>query len=90
MSWDREMQRALQADAEKLSAETGREHTVEFFDFDEDGDEDDFDPADDCMLMADGQCMAAGSEWCDFECPHRDSEDFAGSAAWNKKHGVKP
>lgn len=62
----------------------------EFFDCDDDGDDDDFDPADDCMLMDDGQCMAAGSEWCDFECPYRDSELFAGSAAWNRKHGVKP
>lgn len=44
-------------------------------------DEDEFDPADECMLMPDGQCMAAGSEWCDFECPYRDSELFAGSRA---------
>ena len=57
----------------------------EFDDFEDDGD-DEFDPADDCMLMPDGQCMAAGSEWCDFECPYRDSELFAGSAAWNAKH----
>lgn len=36
---------------------------------DRDDDEDgDFD----CMMMADGLCMAAGSEWCDFECPMRD------------------
>lgn len=47
---------------------------------------DDFDPADDCMLGDDGQCMAAGSEWCEFECPYRDSELFAGSAAWLAKH----
>lgn len=40
----------------------------------------------DCGLMDDGQCMNAGSEQCDFECPYRDSELFAGSAAWNKKH----
>jgi hypothetical protein len=53
-----------------------------------DDDPDEFDD-DECMLMHDGQCMAAGSEWCDFECPWRDSELFAGSAAWNKKHGDK-
>jgi hypothetical protein len=58
------------------------------YDFDGIGDVD-LDPADDCMLMDDGQCMAAGSEWCEFECPHRDSEDFAGSKAWNEKHGIK-
>lgn len=40
----------------------------------------------DCHLMPDGQCLAAGSEWCDWECPYRDSELFAGSDAWNKKH----
>lgn len=38
--------------------------------------EDDFDPfaddglgdLDDCGLMPDGQCMLAGTEWCDWEC----------------------
>lgn len=39
-----------------------------------------------CQLMEDGQCLLAGSEWCDFECPMRDSEHFAGSRAWLKKH----
>jgi hypothetical protein len=39
-----------------------------------------------CGLMHDGQCSMAGSEHCDFTCPRRDSEDFAGSAAWIKKH----
>lgn len=39
-----------------------------------------------CQLMPDGQCMLAGSEWCDFECPMRDSEFFAGSKAWNERH----
>lgn len=38
-----------------------------------------------CGLGADGQCMNAGSEHCDFECPYRDSEDFAGSEAWRLK-----
>jgi len=33
--FSKEMQDALRADAEKLSAMTGEEHTVEFFDFEE-------------------------------------------------------
>jgi hypothetical protein len=37
----------------------------EFFD---DG-PDEYDPADECGMTADGYCMLAGSEWCDFECP---------------------
>jgi hypothetical protein len=57
--------------------------------FDDDDDEEDFDPADECMLGPDGQCGLAGSEWCDFECPLRDSEFFAGSAAWRAKHEKK-
>lgn len=62
----------------------------EYDDFDGVGDVE-LDPADDCMLMDDGQCMAAGSEWCEFECPYRDSELFAGSKAWIEKHkGKKP
>ena len=51
---------------------------------DEDGDG--IDPADECALMGDGYCGLAGSEWCDFECPYRDSELFRGSAAWLAKH----
>lgn len=52
-------------------------------------DDDVFDEEDfefDCHLGPDGQCGKAGSEECDWECPMRDSEFFAGSAAWNKKH----
>ena len=62
-----------------------------FDDYDDDLDEE-FDPEDECMLGPDGQCGAAGSEWCDFECPLRDSEFFAGSKAWREKHkrGRKP
>lgn len=41
----------------------------------------------DCHLGADGQCGAAGSEDCDWNCPYRDSELFAGSKAWMKAHG---
>lgn len=43
----------------------------------------------DCGLMDDGQCMLAGTEWCDFECPYRDSDLFAGSDAWRKKNGSR-
>ena len=39
-----------------------------------------------CGLYTNGQCSMAGTEHCDFECPWRDSEDFAGSGAWLKKH----
>ena len=35
----------------------------------EDGDEDDMMS---CHLGLDGYCGAAGSEYCDFECPFRD------------------
>lgn len=57
-------------------------------------DDDDAEDGDDlleqeCGLMHDGQCAMAGTEHCDFTCPYRDSEDFAGSAAWNKKHGAR-
>lgn len=55
------------------------------FDYEDDFTDED-DDFDECGLMADGQCLAAGSEWCDFECPYRDSELFAGSEAWLKKH----
>lgn len=57
---------------------------------DEDDDLDDDELADmSCGLGPDGQCLAAGSEYCDFECPNRDSELFAGSAAYNRAHGIK-
>jgi hypothetical protein len=51
-----------------------------------DWDEEDGD-YEDCGLMPDGQCLKAGSEECDWECPYRMSEHFAGSPAWHKKHG---
>lgn len=55
-------------------------------DYDDDGG---YEPDDDvdCMLMPDGQCMKAGSEECDFECPNRDSGGFAGSKAWMRANG---
>jgi len=49
---------------------------------------DDDDLIEECGLGDDGQCLLAGTEHCDFECPYRDSEDFAGSAAWCRKRGV--
>lgn len=59
----------------------------DLYDDGEDGDE--FGELDaECGLDDEGQCSLAGTEHCDFTCPYRDSEDFAGSAAWNKKFGV--
>lgn len=40
----------------------------------------------DCGLGPGGQCSMAGTEHCDFCCPNRMSEWFAGSPAWCKKH----
>ncbi len=54
----------------------------DMMDYDDDFDDPLDDAAADCMLGPDGQCGAAGSEWCDFECPLRGSEHFAGSEAW--------
>lgn len=42
-----------------------------------------------CGLRSDGQCSQAGTEHCDFECPNRNSDLFAGSAAWYEKHKPK-
>lgn len=48
---------------------------------------DDEDDLADCALdPGSGQCGHAGSEHCDFECPLRNSDDFAGSRAFCKKH----
>lgn len=55
----------------------------------DDGDPDEFDDDFECGLRRDGQCGMAGSEYCDFNCPNRESEFFAGSAAWRKKHARK-
>lgn len=72
-----------------MSTETTDPADLEYYDDDpRDWDEEDGDDFD-CGLMPDGQCMSAGTEHCDFDCPNRDSEDFAGSAAWCRKHGVK-
>ncbi len=55
----------------------------------DDGDPDDEDDFFECGLRRDGQCGMAGSEYCDFTCPNRESELFCGSAAWRKKHERK-
>ena len=46
------------------------------------------DDGDECGLGDDGQCALAGTEHCDFCCPYRDSDLFAGSAAWNRKRAA--
>jgi hypothetical protein len=48
------------------------------------GDEDDFD----CGLASNGQCAMAGSEDCDWDCPHSHGPRFAGSRAWLKEHNA--
>lgn len=58
-------------------------------DHDEIDDEDGVWREDECGLGSDGQCSMAGSEHCDFCCPNRDSELFAGSKAWCRAHGVQ-
>jgi hypothetical protein len=64
------------------------ERAMDGFDFDDDHDEDDDDLWHDCGLGADGQCSKAGSEECDFECPHSHGEFYAGSNLWHKKHNA--
>jgi hypothetical protein len=42
----------------------------------DDSEDDDFeDKLMDCGLMADGTCLKAGSEYCDFDCGLLDEED---------------
>lgn len=56
---------------------------------DDDEYEDENDLEEECGLDYDGQCSMAGSEHCDFICPNRDSEFFAGSRAWIAKHRTR-
>lgn len=65
------------------------DHLYEFDDDNEFDDNEDDWLEQECGLRHDGQCSQAGTEHCDFTCPWRNSEDFVGSAAWNKKHGIK-
>lgn len=53
---------------------------------DEPDEEDDFYL--DCGLGLDGQCSKAGSEECDWECPHSRGPRYAGSVEWNKAHNA--
>lgn len=63
--------------------------TDDYYDDDpRDWDEEDGDDID-CGLLSDGQCLKAGSEECDWDCPTRNSERFVGSAAWRKTHSRK-
>jgi len=41
-----------------------------------------------CGLDLAGQCYKAGSEECDFDCPHSHGEFYAGSNEWHKKHNA--
>ena len=58
------------------------------YDYDDEEFEDDDELHDDCGLMADGQCMKAGSEDCDWECPYSHGEHYAGSELWHRKHNA--
>lgn len=40
----------------------------------------------DCALMPNGQCLKAGSEECDWDCPYSHGEHYAGSNLWHKRH----
>lgn len=43
-------------------------------------------PEFDCGLGLDGQCSMAGSEDCDWDCPHSHGPLYAGSEGWDKRH----
>ena len=55
-------------------------------DIHEDWDIDDEDIFFDCGLRLDGQCSMAGSEDCDWDCPHSHGPRYAGSKAWCEMH----
>lgn len=55
----------------------------EYIDDPEDDDEGEYQ---DCGLLPDGQCMKAGSEECDWDCPHSHGPHYAGSEAWHRLH----
>ena len=59
----------------------------DYAEYEDDDPEDDWEF--DCHLGPDGQCGKAGSEECDWECPMRMSEFYAGSPAWIAKHSTK-
>lgn len=53
---------------------------------DDDWDEDE--PLHDCGLLLNGQCMLAGTEECDWDCPNSHGPFYAGSEAWHKRHNA--
>jgi hypothetical protein len=59
--------------------------TYDYYDDDTDELEDD-EAWLDCGLMQNGQCLKAGSEECDWECPYSRGAHYAGSDLWNKRH----
>lgn len=64
-------------------SEKAPDYADEFDDCDPDEDEfSDFD----CGLRIDGQCSMAGTETCDWDCPHSHGPYYAGSEAWNRRH----
>lgn len=86
------MSKRKQAKADWENMGTAPSHVPPDFDFDDEETqfEDDGDYLDaECGLRPDGQCALAGTEHCDFCCPNRNSELFAGSAAWHEKHKTK-
>lgn len=75
--------RVCRACSDRVAAEARREmdeHDLDYPDDDWDDEPNDWDPADDCGLTADGTCMNAGTEWCDFECPRRGQLDAPAEA----------
>lgn len=40
----------------------------------------------DCGLLLNGQCLLAGSEECDWDCPNSHGPFYAGSECWHKRH----
>lgn len=71
-----------------MTARTPAPGYAEHYPYDDDLDEEDEMEWIDCGLTPDGQCAKAGSEECDWECPHSRGEFFAGSDLWNKKHNA--
>ncbi len=55
----------------------GEPDDAEYFYYDDDLPEDEDENMDDCGMMPDGQCLLAGSEWCDWDCPHSRALDRA-------------
>ncbi len=63
------------------------EHEPDEFDRQADEDFEDFDEEFDCHMGRDGQCGAAGSEDCGFECPVMRSHRAPAHSRWNALSG---